>query len=395
MPKPRPLIFTTGIMVVIALIATFLVPGVASAAKKKVPVRVSQGATFNTPVGSAASQQAIQTKIDQLIQGAPKGSTISVAMFHFSSQKVADQLVAAAKRKVKVRVVLDSGSSIFYAYKLLARGLGTSKKRSSWVMMCAKNKGCIASQFNHDKYFLFSRTRNTSDVVLQTSANATTYANTIQWNDALTIADRGVYNGYARYFADMAAQRRTTNYHRVVQSGKYRVDFLPWSTGDPISESLDKVDCTRGTRLELSMDFLLWAPVAHQLRAMQSAGCTIEIVLTHANKTVLNDLTAPGGTHGLPILRYLPDDGHHAYDHSKYLLIDGTYAGRKQRLVLTGSVNYTGDSFAAQDETLVTAADSALEQRYAANFSEVYHHATAKLPGSVLNAALAQPFTED
>jgi phosphatidylserine/phosphatidylglycerophosphate/cardiolipin synthase-like enzyme len=356
---------------------------------------VSQGVTFNAPVGAAASQQAIQSKIIKLIQGAPKGSTISVGMFHFSSYPVANALVAAAKRKVKVRVVLDWASDTFYAYKILKKGLGTSKKKTSWVMLCTAHKGCIASQFNHDKYFVFSRTRNTSDVVVQTSANATAYANTIQWNDALTIANKQVYNGYLKYFADMAAQRRTNNYHRVVQAGKYRVDFLPWSVSDPITESLDKVNCAVGTRLELSMDYLLLDRVARQLRAMQSAGCTLEIIMTNANAAVIKDLTASGGTHGLPLLRYLPDDGKHAYDHSKYLLIDGTYAGHKERLVLTGSVNYTGDSFAAQDEALITVVDSKLEQQYAANFSTVWHHATSKLPGSVVNNALPKPFAED
>jgi phosphatidylserine/phosphatidylglycerophosphate/cardiolipin synthase-like enzyme len=66
--------------------------------------------------------------------------------------------------------------------------------------------------------------------------------------------------------------------------------------------------------------------------------------------------------------------------HSKYLLIDGQYQGRPQKVVFTGSNNYTTVGFHGHDEAMITVADARLERKYAGNFDAVFKHGHAIKP---------------
>lgn len=358
------------------------------------------GPTFNWPVGKKSSQQAIVTKVDKLISGASKGSVIYVGMYHFSVQDMAKRLVAAKKRKVQVRVVLDYESTQYKAYTTLRKGLGTSTKKSSWVMHCGKGHGCIGPSFNHNKFFLFSTTLHQKRVVVQTSANSTYNASDLQWNDALTLKNSGLYAAYRHYFYDLAAQHRTGDYHRVVRTGKYQVDFFPWASGDPISQALDEVSCVGGTRVRLMLGHFTWSPVAKRLWNLDDAGCQVQVLFSHVGQTVSKDLTKSGGLNGGPEIRYIPENGH-PYEHSKYLLIDGGYQDKRQKVVFVGSANYTDIAFHGHDEAMINVADPTLEGQYLTNFNAVFKrggavHSTAfgpALPRTVIEPDWADDTT--
>jgi phosphatidylserine/phosphatidylglycerophosphate/cardiolipin synthase-like enzyme len=182
-----------------------------------------------------------------------------------------------------------------------------------------------------------------------------------------------VFAGYLRYFTDLAKQRHNADYHRVVRSGPYRVDFFPWKTGDPISQALDKVSCAGGTRVRVSVGHFTWGPIARRLWKLDDAGCRVQVVFDIVGRTAMNALTKKGGRHGNPEVGYLTETGS-TYAHSKYLLIDGGYEGKPQKVVLTGSNNYTTVGLHGHDEAMITVADAALETEYVANFNEVFKH---------------------
>ncbi len=343
------------------------------------------GSIFNSPVGGAAKADAISAQVGRMIEKAPKGSTISVAMYHFSSQDTASLLIAANRRQVAVHVVLDHESVVYPAAGRLRRALGRDVKKRSWAVVCDENRGCIGPEFNHNKFFLFSGTLGSSNVVVQTSANSTDGARDTQWNDALTIQDAGVYAGYMRYFDDLAKQHHNADYHRVVRSGPYRLDFFPWKSGDPISQALDKVSCAGGTRIRVSVGHFTWGPIARRLWKLDDAGCRVQVVFDIVGRTATGALTKKGGRHGNPEIGYLTETGG-SYAHSKYLLIDGGYEGRPQKVVLTGSNNYTTVGLHGHDEAMITVADAELEEQYVANFDAVFKHShrvSSTDPGSV------------
>ena len=355
------------------------------------------GPIFNSPVGGAAKRDAISTRIGRLVAGTPKGGRISVAMYHFSSLDTASQLVAAARRGVSVQVVLDYESRSYAAYRRLRRGLGGNTGKPSWVVVCDEDRGCIGPEFNHNKFFLFSSTGGARDMVVQTSANATDGARDTQWNDALVLQDDAVYAAYLAYFRDLAAQRHTADYHRSVQAGKYRLDFFPWAKGDPVSQALDQVSCAGGTRVRLSLGHFTWGPIARRLWKLDDAGCRVQIVFDIVGPVAIHALTAKGGRNGNPETRYLTEGGRTTYAHSKYLLIDGTYQGRPQKVVFTGSNNYTRVGFHGHDEAMITVADPQLETEYAANFDAVFAHGHTVRPtdpDSVPKSVLEPPNPE-
>jgi phosphatidylserine/phosphatidylglycerophosphate/cardiolipin synthase-like enzyme len=354
------------------------------------------GPIFNSPVSGAARRDAISRRIAGLIAGTPRGGRIAVAMYHFSSGDTAAQLVAAAERHVSVQVVLDHESVTYAAFRRLKRGLGTDTKKSSWVVVCDEGRGCIGPEFNHNKFFLFSATGGTQDMVVQTSANATDGARDTQWNDALVLQDPAVYAAYLAYFRDLAAQRHRLDYHRTVQAGRYRLDFFPWATGDPVSQALDRVDCAGGTRIRLSLGHFTWGPIARRLWKLDDEGCQVRIVFDIVGPKTVQTLTRKGGRNGGPETRYLTEGGRTTYAHSKYLLIDGLYEDRPQKVVFTGSNNYTTVGFHGHDEAMITVADPRLEQEYAANFDAVFEHGRAvKSADTVPKAVLEPPDPED
>ncbi|GAB3972527.1 hypothetical protein GCM10029978_049890 [Actinoallomurus acanthiterrae] len=357
---------------------------------------IRTGPIFNAPQGGSAKRDAIADQIGRLIAGTPSGQTITIAMYHFASLDTAAQLVAANRRGVHVQVVLDHESTAYTAYRTLRR-LGHNTRKRSWVVVCGRNRGCIGPAFNHNKFFLFSSTLGTRDVVVQTSANATDGARDTQWNDALIIEDAGVRAGYQGYFNDLAAQHANADYHRTVQSGPYRIDFFPWAKGDPISDALDKVSCEGGTRLRVSLGHFTWAPIAQRLWKLDDAGCRVQVVFDRIGRRAARRMTKPKGRNGGPEIRYLSENAR-VYAHSKYLLIDGGYEGKRQKVVFTGSNNYTAVGFHGHDEAMITIADGALEDRYAANFDTLFGHAhqvkgtgLASVPEAVLEQDDGRP----
>jgi phosphatidylserine/phosphatidylglycerophosphate/cardiolipin synthase-like enzyme len=363
-----------------ALVACLLAAGTSATALATTEPVPKTGPIFNSPVSGAAKRDAISARIANLISGTPAGGRIAIAMYHFSSLDTAAQLVAAARRKVSVQVVLDDESRSYAAYKRLRRGLGGDTKKSSWVAVCDQDRGCIGPEFNHNKFFLFSATRGARNMVVQTSANATDGARDTQWNDALVLQDPAVYAGYLAYFRDLVAQHHSADYHRTVQAGKYRLDFFPWSSGDPISQALDQVSCAGGTRLRLSLGHFTWGPIARRLWKLDNEGCRVQIVFDIVGPVVIQALTKKGGRNGNPETRYLTEGGPTTYAHSKYLLIDGQYQGKPQKVVFTGSNNYTTVGFHGHDEAMITVADPQLETEYAANFDAVFNHGRAVKP---------------
>jgi hypothetical protein len=374
-------------------------PAAAAAPKvvRHVGAGLRTGSIFNAPLAGTSKAATIASRVGRLIAAAPKGAVISVAMYHFSSLDTAARLIAANRHKVSVHVVLDHESAPYPAAKKLRHVLGGNRTKRSWVVMCAKDRGCIGPEFNHNKFFLFSSTLGSRHIVVQTSANSTDGARDTQWNDALTIQDTGVYDGYLRYFGDLAAQRHNADYHRIVRSGPYRVDFFPWKSGDPVSQALGRVSCAGGTRIRVSVGHFTWGPIARRLWQLDDQGCQVQVVFDIIGRTAIRGLTKPRGRHGGPELGYLTESGT-SYAHSKYLLIDGGYDGRPQKVVLTGSNNYTTVGLHGHDEAMITVADAALEAQYVANFDTVFrhsHHLPRANPRSVPDAVLEPEVPDD
>jgi phosphatidylserine/phosphatidylglycerophosphate/cardiolipin synthase-like enzyme len=402
------------LIAVFAVLATALTVGMARTASA---AGVATGAVFNVPTGSADQQEAIVDRIVELIDGAAAGSTIRMSMFYADDATIPDALVGAHDRGVNVQLVFDSKETGETLYPGLVSALGTDTTASSFVLACPADRGCIGNRplssdsINHNKFFLFSSTLGTPDVVVQSSANLHNGRDgTKGWNNALILTGNDtIYQAYQTYFGNLVA-RKVNNYYYTtgqppVTSGDAKVHFYPRHEScsdsspcpysdpstDTIETVLDHVDCfgntTVGTGdhrtiIRVNQNIFSRTYLAQKLVALDKAGCYVEVVEnfdpTDPNQTTaLKDMLAAttSGYNGVLVRYYCSDDS--VWTHSKYLMVEGNYYGGPDReIVWTGSANFSYNSLRQSDETILQLEDPTVFAAYKANFDSVRDGAT-------------------
>ncbi|AXG82794.1 hypothetical protein DVK44_21205 [Streptomyces paludis] len=400
------------------LISAGILPATATAtaaAADAEAVTVTTGALFNDPAGTTAERDRIRDHILALIAGAPAGSSITMSLYTFTDGKVRDALIAAHGRGVAVRLILDNASRATVTtgaqYENLAAALGTDRSQASWVMACPRTRSCVGNRalgkpaINHNKFFLFSRTGGADNVVVQTSANMTGVQRTDLFNNAVTVVDAGLYANYRAYFNDQVAYGASgaglATYYRTPVSATnpaYKTYFFPRKENgtdykaDPATDTikliLDNVTCSTAvpSEVRIAANLFYRDQIASRLVAMKNAGCKVYLA---------SDGNPNGGGSGVPSLgatvRSLvygkltqrvecwqappvagaPNIGLH----SKYLLVKGTYAGTaNDRIVWTGSHNYSWQALRSNDETLLKINNDALYEQFRANHDRLMEY---------------------
>lgn len=351
---------------------------------------------FNDPNSAdpadPGNRAAIQTHVIQLIDGTPAGATIRISTYIFASVTFRDALLAAHARGVNVQVLVDSALTSDVApnsFFGLANGLGRDVSQPSFAVLCPTGRGCIGDGIDHDKFFLFSSTSGSTKVVVQASANMVDHVDKgnsglMSWNNAVTLVDEpAIYDAYVARFTAMRDHKTGTAYSSTVGNNA-KVYFFP-RPGDPSDPSdstilavLNNIDCsgknTTGgygpnhlTRIHVAMYAFSDVNIARKLWALDNAGCVVHVVRTNSGPgddaaiAALNNCDAHNGvTIDSVHLRVGGDDNNDSADamvgfvHSKYLTIDGFYAGSpNQRLLWTGSYNYTIGALEHNDEALL------------------------------------------
>lgn len=392
--------------VVLALAAILLplllfasAPSVAAASTGKAAVAVTNSTTFNDPAGVAADQNRIRDHIVDLINLTQAGAQITVSMYTFTDDVVADALVAAKERGVSVRVIVDHTTVTVTGgeYTTLVNGLGTDRGRPSWVLACPAGRGCIGTRvlasdpdgpINHNKFFTLSQVAGVNKVVVQTSANMTGTQRTDLFNNAVTIVDSGLYDIYQSYFADQlsngASGSGLSTYYKTPTSGTgpYKAYFFPRreamgttynndASTDTVKLVLDNVSCSGGTQIRMAANLFTRDEVAKKLVSLVSAGCSVYLAADGApgsSSATVGDVLSGKLTQRVACFETRAGNSVNVGLHSKYLLINGTYDGAANRkLVWTGSHNFTYPSLRANDETLLKISDPAVYDQFKVN----------------------------
>ncbi|MFG3437532.1 phospholipase D-like domain-containing protein [Nonomuraea sp. NPDC047897] len=379
MPGKFPSVLAAAVMAAAALAAPAAPAAAAASTCADAPdAPMTPRAVFNDPVGGDGA--AIVRTLCGLVRQTPAGARIQVAHFVMSGADgaaFADELIKADRRGVDVRVVVDGDSRGQAVARRLADALGTDTSTRSWLHVCTGpmsggTAACIGDKGQHNKFYLFSRTGGTSDVIVQSSANLTDLNSTTYWNNAVVLpGNRRLYAAYDAYFADLAAERKNLDYYRVVQTGAaggaVRASFFPKAEGDPVVDELDRVSCEGGATVRVGMSE--WDTsrkgIAEKLRDLATRGCTVRIVYGIMDEEVRNVFRAEPRIES----RVLGSGGAlPGRLHSKYLLIEGPANGHR---VLTGSHNYNQTSLRRNDETLLRLNSRTIYQQYVQNFERL------------------------
>lgn len=344
------------------------VPAYAEAPGDFVP---TTGAVFNDPGGTESEQYAIRDHVKNLVDSTETGETITMSLYNVTDHErgFADSLIAAADRGVNVRVVLESKNADTGSATAIVEHLGTDKSQPSWAVVCSS--GCHGTNINHNKFYLFSNVGGQSDVVVQSSANLTISNSTKFWNNAVTVVGNAeLYQGYARYFDDLSRDETDSSYYRTFKAGFVKGYHFPRSgSGDTVVNTLGNVACGSGddtARIRVGMWYFGRTPVARELARLGAAGCTIEIVYTRMQPDPESVLRSAENV----TMKQLPE-GEGDIIHSKYYLIDGSYAGVDRKVVFTGSPNFSDRALRVNDETLLRIYDADIHEQYVANFDTI------------------------
>lgn len=391
-------------------LTALLLAAVTCAAAPSAPAsaKVTDGATFNDPLVKS-KRYAISKRIRSLIDKAPgktrksAGAIIRVAMYSYSHNEKAtiEALVRAAKRGVTVHLLLDSDKTLEPGYTEYGDYFGSldAKYPRFNVTFCPVGRGCIGTGHpgsnNHNKFFLFSRTSGSKRVVVQSSANLNKANAQSYWNNAVTLVNAGLYSDYVAYFNDLRAQRPTTDYGRTTTSGTAKVWHFPMATVDPVERTLiDDVRCTGNTKvgskgrtvLRVAMKDFYRVEVARALWNLADSGCLVDVAYDEPADfepylgqsaavvaALSRPLTRPGGRMRLflagPSTKANPK---RRLIHSKYLLIEGHFGGKKNtKVVFTGSHNFSYGSLRDNDETLLRVRHAKIHDRFRSNFKRI------------------------
>jgi len=282
---------------------------------------------------------------------------IELVSFEYNLPSIGAALARAQARGVAVRLALDRESLHHPAMASWAGVVEEAGIPVSWEQ---------SDGFLHSKFVIIDRR-----VVWTGSWNATindTYRNN---NNLLRISAPQVVANYIAEFERMAAGRfgnaktGPTPYPLVRLPGATIATYF--SPHEPVrSRVLAQLQRAR-VRIDVLAFSFTDAAIADALIARQQAGVPVRVVVEARNA---NGSGAQYGRllgAGLEVLK----DGNCYTMHHKLMIID-------ERVVITGSYNFTGRAEDVNDENLLIIDDPALARAFAAEFARVYRQ--ARLP---------------
>jgi len=279
---------------------------------------------------------------------------IEFASFEYNLVSVADALVRAQERGVEVRLALDRGN---LENPVMAKWAGIVEEAGipvSWEE---------STGFMHSKFVVID------DRVLWTGSwNATindTYRNN---NNLLRITVPPLVENYAAEFERMAAgefgndKTGRTPYPLVRLDGATVENYFS-PTERISSRVVDWIDRARVSVDVLSFSFTDDA-VADALIERHDAGVPVRTVFETRNAGGIGSEFARLSRRGVDVLK----DGNCYTMHHKVIIID-------ERVVITGSYNFTGRAEDVNDENLLIIDHPGIAQAYLEEFERVYAQA--------------------
>lgn len=381
-----------------ALLGAYLVPTAEAA-----PYTPKQGVVFNNAAGSKTAERRAQTILDKAISAVPgcnpaagckKRQTITMAMYLFSQKSTADRLIAAHKRGVNVRFLIDNGAWDAKQIKRLRKAFGTSKAGRSYVVKC--NKGACMTDYPyatiHVKYYLFSQSGTAKNVSIISSANPHRVNIYNSFNNSHTITNNAViYNRLMTYFTDMTKNRQNHSYGngKNTSSGPFTLYIYPQRPARiNYLDVLNTVKCrtasNMGSKGRTVVRMSMWGftnprmDVAKKLWSLHNAGCKVDVTLNRgrASRTIMRQLLKKSSRYGKMVVENAWKDKNRndyaeQYTHHKALIVNGWVQGKNQRVVWTGSQNLTSNGSLYNDDMVLRVVGSGYYFAYSKNFSYI------------------------
>jgi len=313
----------------------------------------------------------LMNRMLELINAVPPGEEITVCVFKFETGSLAQALLDAQHRGVKVRVIINKGETSKKINRETKDMFKSELEDFHYIENTITGKAII-----HNKFILFSRVEGVqqhySNVVLQTSSNFQDKG-TGKLQDLVILNDQGLYYAYLDFWYEIkvlgkAERLDDYDYLKFTQSELYKAYFFPKRKNDRevgkdnVVKILENILQPKSVSIRLAHG--KWTEgrerIVEALKKIISEGAQVQIV-TNGN---LED----------DIMRHLEDLdanlvvlGEEANLHTKFFLVDdGT-----RKTVYTGSHNFSERSLRDNFEVLLEINDPTVYKNYLSFFEKI------------------------
>lgn len=334
------------------------------------------------------SDRIILRQLKIYLDHAPKGSIVHISIYLFSDSQVRLSLADAYDRGVEIHLLIDSGR-VDASVKTNVKSFDLfSHLLKSPSEMITVNNDNTEGAINHEKYALFSEVHMpdgiAKNVVFATSHNFIPSA-AKKVNDAIIMTNKGLYDAFLynwKQVKSKAKQGMTDFAYDVKNVGdSITVFFFPrrkngkWDGKDNIIEQLTLLDDDSYSKDTVNVFMAFWSGarvrIAEKLVDLQKKGVTVQVITRSVDQGVSSSV--------MDVLKELHDAGGYVKildirkenDHSKCMLLKGVVNGKTQRLILTGSHNYTDGALAYNNEFLLKLKNSVLFKTYWRYFKDL------------------------
>lgn len=363
---------------------------------------VREEAMFNDPYVDRTNwdDYRIHYRVRDLINNTPRGEGINIALHSLSTPWVTDAIINARNRGVAVRVVMSGHWRNHPETRRLKNALGASLNvcdkpgshpRAARVQACISNRD---SSLMHSKFATFSRTVDggitKTRVVAVTSANMT-WSQADTYNNLVIVSgDTATFKGYNAVFDDMFHNRRNDDYqggdrdgHFTSPAARLTSYFQPRADSkgrtsseartDTVADHLSYLTGGRECEVKVAQATIhdTRRGIFEQLARIRKAGCRVRVAYSSIQPEAKQALEKARVSLCLVRDREVSEGA--TPIHSKYYLVQGTYAGNpNQARVFTGSHNWTLSALRLNDEVILKLWEPDMVQAFNANFEMMW-----------------------
>ncbi|MFC2125953.1 phospholipase D-like domain-containing protein [Bacteroidota bacterium] len=350
-----------------------------SIAQQVIPVDIKlPKVLFTNPdlIHAREKDKILLKTMEDLIMSTPKGEEITVSIFKFNRKDIAETLVEAQNRGVKVRVIMNKGETSKKDNKDIKDYFKENLEDFYYIENTISEKAII-----HNKFILFSGIMTQSgllhNVVLQTSSNIQKKSSQ-KLQDMLIFQDEDIYYGYLDFWYNIKVlgnveKLESYNYYNIENDGyDLKAFFFPKRKNeeekgqDNIIKILSKIKdpekaCIRFAHGKWNDDR---DNVLAVLKTLSEKGAEINII---TNKNVDDDLFNSFDQDKVSIT-FLPD---HMNMHTKFFLTDADFGNGQKQIAWTGSHNMTERSLRNNFEVLLAIQNPEIYEDYLKYFEEI------------------------
>lgn len=313
---------------------------------------------FTTPTlhyPDAPNRRVTPPMLRELINDVSRARTsVDVAAFDLDLPQLVDALIAARRRGVQVRVVIDSENLTDPAVAMLT---GRMQDRRIPVVFDRR------APFMHNKFVVIDRA-----IVWTGSWNLTENCTFRNNNNAIRIESRRIAASYHDEFEQMHMGRFGGTKHSdserlATQTADDRISiyFSPQDKALPIV--LDHIEHARSTIVFMAFS-LTSAPITDALINAVERRVRVSGVVERRNARGTGSVFAQLSEHGVDIL----EDGNCYNMHHKVMVID-------DEIVITGSYNFTDNAENTNDENLVIIHDATIARFFLSEYERIRQQA--------------------